>query len=70
MSGLEYISSAGFRAFGDARWESRHHSGGEVMLVQVPAFIHEALEMVGFTEYFHIEDSVAAEFAGGRFADR
>jgi len=63
MSGLEYMSSAGFRALGDAQRESKRHPGGEVVLAQVPALIHEALEMVGFTEYFHIEDTVAAALA-------
>ena len=57
---VEYMSSAGFRALGDAQRNSQRHQGGEVVLAQVPALIHEALEMVGFTEYFHIADSVAA----------
>ena len=63
MSGVEYMSSAGFRALGDAQRNSQRHEGGEVVLAQVSAFIHEALEMVGFTQYFHIEDSVAAALA-------
>jgi len=63
MSGLEYMSSAGFRALGDAQRNSQRHPGGEVVLAQVPALIHGALEMVGFTEYFHIEESVAAALA-------
>ena len=63
MSGVEYMSSAGFRALGDAQRNSQRHQGGEVVLAQVPALIHEALEMVGFTEYFHIEDTVAAALA-------
>ncbi len=63
MSGLEYMSSAGFRALGDAQRESQRHPGGEVVLARVPALIHEALEMVGFTEYFHIEDTVEAALA-------
>jgi anti-sigma B factor antagonist len=65
MSGLEYMSSAGFRALGDAQRASQRHRGGEVVLAEVPALIHEALEMVGFTEYFHIEDTVAAALAFG-----
>ena len=65
MSQLEYMSSAGFRALGDVQRNCKRHPGGEVVLAQVPDLIHEALELVGFTEYFHIFDSVssALEFA-------
>ena len=65
MGEVEYMSSAGFRALGDAQRNSQRHQRGEVVLARVPGSIHEALELVGFTEYFHIEDSVQAalEFA-------
>ena len=65
MSQVEYMSSAGFRALGDAQRNSRHHGQGEVVLAQVPDLIRDALEIVGFTEYFHVIDSVPAalEFA-------
>ena len=63
MREVEYMSSAGFRALGDAQRNSRRHQRGEVVLAQVPGPIHEALEIVGFTEYFHIEDSVPAALA-------
>jgi anti-sigma B factor antagonist len=63
MSQVEYMSSAGFRALGDAQRNSQRHQRGEVVLAQVPPLIHEALELVGFTEYFHMEDSVAAALA-------
>jgi anti-sigma B factor antagonist len=63
MSQVEYMSSAGFRALGDAQRNSQRHQRGEVVLAHVPPQIHEALEMVGFTEYFHIEDTVAAALA-------
>jgi anti-sigma B factor antagonist len=63
MSEVEYMSSAGFRALGDAQRNSHRHQHGEVVLAQVPAPIRDALEIVGFTEYFHIEDSVAAALA-------
>ncbi|HEY6074942.1 MAG TPA: STAS domain-containing protein [Anaerolineales bacterium] len=65
MSQVEYMSSAGFRALGDAQRNSRHHKHGEVVLAQVPDLIRDALEIVGFTEYFHVIDSVPAalEFA-------
>ncbi len=63
MSDVEYMSSAGFRALGDAQRNSQRHQRGEVILARVPGSIHDALELVGFTEYFHIEESVAAALA-------
>src|SRR5512145_479287 len=65
MGQVEYMSSAGFRALGDAQRNSKRQPRGEVVLAQVPARIHEALELVGFAEYFHIADSVstALEFS-------
>lgn len=63
MSEVEYMSSAGFRTLGDAQRNSRRHQRGEVVLAHVPDSIREALELVGFTEFFHIEDSVAAALA-------
>lgn len=60
MSGLEYMSSAGFRALGDAQRNSKRHPHGEVILAQVPANIHEALDLVGFTESFRIMHSVSS----------
>jgi anti-anti-sigma factor len=60
MGGLEYMSSAGFRALGDAQRNSRRHPRGEVILAHVPAPIHEALDVVGFTQSFRIVESVAA----------
>jgi anti-anti-sigma factor len=63
MRELEYMSSAGFRALGDAQRNSRRHQRGEVILAQVPPQVREALELVGFTEHFHIEDSLQAALA-------
>lgn len=62
MSQLEYMSSAGFRALGDAQRNSKRHNNGEVMLAQVPENIREALDLVGFTEYFRIFDNVTSAF--------
>jgi anti-sigma B factor antagonist len=66
MSRVDYMSSAGFRALGDAQRNSQRSGRGEVVLAQVPSLIREALELIGFTEYFHLEESVPAalEFAG------
>lgn len=63
MSEVEYMSSAGFRALGDAQRNSQRHQRGEVVLARVPDPIREALELVGFTEYFHMEDSVPEALA-------
>ena len=65
MSQLEYMSSAGFRALGDAQRTGKRLNRGEVVLAHVPENIREALELVGFTEYFKIIDNVssALEFA-------
>lgn len=65
MSQLEYMSSAGFRALGDAQRNGRRNNRGEVVLAQVPENIREALDLVGFTEYFKIINDVssALEFA-------
>ena len=60
MSQLEYMSSAGFRAIGDAQRNSKRQNGGEVILAQVPENIREALDLVGFTEYFRIFDELSS----------
>jgi anti-sigma B factor antagonist len=52
MTGLEYMSSAGFRALIAAQRECKKLSRGEVVLVNVPANIHSALELAGFTSLF------------------
>ena len=65
MSQVEYMSSAGNRALGNAQRNSKRLQRGEVVLANVPPLILEALELVGFAEYFHISDSVdsASELA-------
>lgn len=60
MSELEYMSSAGFRALADAQRNSKRHQGGDVVLAHVPGLVQEALEMVGFTQYFRIMDNVSS----------
>jgi anti-sigma B factor antagonist len=56
MSGLEYMSSAGFRALLAAQRNSRRYNRGEVVLSSVPERIREALELAGFTELFKTFD--------------
>jgi anti-sigma B factor antagonist len=52
MSGLEYMSSAGFRALLAAQRSCKRYNRGEVVLATVPERIREALELAGFTELF------------------
>jgi anti-anti-sigma factor len=70
MREVEYMSSAGFRALGDAQRNLKRQQEGEVILAQVPPPVREALELVGFTEYFHMTESVteAMEYATNRSA--
>ena len=56
MAGLEYMSSAGFRALLAAQRNSKKYNRGEVVLVNVPGRIREALELAGFTELFKTFD--------------
>ena len=61
MSGLEYMSSAGFRALLATQRNCKRYNRGEVVLAMVPARIHEALELAGFTELFRtFDDALAA----------
>ena len=56
MTGWEYMSSAGFRALLAAQRNSKKYNRGEVVLVNVPDRIREALELAGFTELFKTFD--------------
>jgi len=61
MEGLEYMSSAGFRALLAAQRNCRRYNRGEVVLANVPERIREALELAGFTELFKtFDDSLMA----------
>ena len=60
MAGLEYMSSAGFRALLAAQRNSKKYNRGEVVLVNVPDRIREALELAGFTELFKTFDDTFA----------
>jgi anti-sigma B factor antagonist len=61
MEGLEYMSSAGFRALLSAQRNCRRYNRGEVVLANVPERIREALELAGFTELFKtFDDSLTA----------
>lgn len=54
LAGLEYMSSAGFRALIAAQRNCKHHNLGEVVLANVPDNIKNALELAGFTTLFKI----------------
>ena len=54
MNGVEYMSSAGFRALLAAQRNCKHHNQGEVVLVNVPDNIKNALELAGFTTLLKI----------------
>lgn len=56
MAGLEYMSSAGFRALLAAQRNCKKYNRGEVVLANVPDRIREALELAGFTELFKTFD--------------
>jgi len=62
MTGLEYMSSAGFRALLAAQRECKRYNRGEVVLAAVPVRIHEALELAGFTELFKTYPEAVASF--------
>jgi anti-sigma B factor antagonist len=56
MSELEYMSSAGFRALLSTQRNCKRYNRGELVLVNVPDRIREALELAGFTELFKTFD--------------
>ncbi len=58
MAGVEYMSSAGFRALLAAQRTCKRYNRGEVVLATVPARIREALELAGFNELFKSFDDV------------
>ena len=58
LSGLEYMSSAGFRALLVGQRNCKRYNRGEVVLASVPKKIMEALELTGFTPLFKIFDEV------------
>ncbi len=61
MTGLDYMSSAGFRALLASQRVCKRYNRGEVVLAVVPVRIREALELAGFTELFKtFDDPLAA----------
>ena len=60
MSGLDYMSSAGFRALLAGQRNSKRYNRGEMVLALVPKNIEDALELAGFTELFKRFDDITA----------
>ena len=61
MSGLEYMSSAGFRALLSSQRVCKRYNRGEIVLATVPERVKEALELAGFTELFKtFDDAIEA----------
>ena len=58
LSGLEYMSSAGFRALLIGQRNCKRYNRGEIVLATVPKKIMDALELTGFTPLFRIFDDV------------
>jgi anti-sigma B factor antagonist len=60
LSGLEYMSSAGFRALLIAQRNCKRYNRGEVVLACVSKKICSALDLTGFTSLFKIFDDVTS----------
>jgi anti-sigma B factor antagonist len=61
MSGVEFMSSAGFRSLLASQRVCRRYNRGEIVLAAVSERVKEALELAGFTELFKLyEDPVEA----------
>jgi anti-sigma B factor antagonist len=52
MSGLDYMSSAGFRALLVGQRTCKRYNRGEIVLSAVPKKILEAFDLTGFTPLF------------------
>jgi anti-anti-sigma factor len=72
LSRVEYISSVGFRALLIAQQNNRRNGRGELILAQVPDHVQQALELLGFGEFFNTFNdlSSAIEFAAQLPDDR
>ena len=60
LSGLEYMSSAGFRALLVGQRNCKRFNRGEIVLAIVPKRIMDALELTGFTPLFKIYDDITS----------
>ena len=61
LSGLEFMSSAGFRTMLMGQRTCKRYNRGEIVLASLPKRTLEALELTGFTSLFKIfDDQVSA----------
>ena len=58
LSGVDFMSSAGFRAVLAAQRTCKRYNRGELVLTNVPARIYEALDLTGFVPLFTLFDDV------------
>lgn len=60
LEGVDFMSSAGFRALLIGQRNCRRYNRGEIVLANVPKRIQEALELTGFTPLFKRFDNLTA----------
>jgi anti-sigma B factor antagonist len=60
MSGVEFMSSAGLRVLISTQKTCKRYNRGEIVLVNVPQRIYDALELAGFVPLFKIFDDITA----------
>ena len=60
MSGIEFMSSAGFRTILAAQRTCKRYNRGELVLACIPQRIYEAFELTGFVPLFTIFDDLTA----------
>jgi anti-sigma B factor antagonist len=61
LSGLEFMSSAGFRTMLMGQRNCKRYNRGEIVLASLPKRTQEALDLTGFTPLFKIfPDQVSA----------
>ena len=58
MSDVEYMSSAGLRVLISTQKTCKRYNRGEIVLVQVPQRIFEALDLAGFVPLFNFFDDI------------
>ncbi len=60
LSGVEFMSSAGFRALLIGQRNCKRYNRGEIVLANVPQRLREALDLTGFTPLFKTFDNLTA----------
>lgn len=60
LSGVEFMSSAGFRTLLIGQRNCKRYNRGEIVLANVPQRLREALDLTGFTPLFKTFDNLTA----------